>query len=157
MKEQTIEIRPSKKPAPAFIPYLVAITYIVIFVLAIVGLVNMKSMSTVLTCSGTILFIGFIDFIVSKVFAWYIVGVAEYKNKKLTYTITECIRGMGNGKTVITFKNIDDVKKKGKHLIVTGDITSKEQLQKEQSLKVFKIVDGNVDALYSLLKDFAEE
>ena len=156
MKEETIEVRPSKKPAPTFIPYFVAVTYIVIIVLVIVGLINMKKMDTVLTCTGIICALGLLDFIISKVFAWYVVGKLELKNKKLTYTITECIKGIGNGKTVITFKKISNVKKRGKNLIVTGDITSKEQMSKTVELKEYKFIDGNIDSVYSLLKDFSE-
>ena len=137
-------ISSEKKTVSNFMPYLCAFFYVVVAVCIILSLCHPES---ILICSIVGIPISIFLLVVGIKFSWYICAELKESDKGIIYEITEVLDMMGNQKTRYTIRKVSGVVVKKSKLIITGDITCKEPMCKEKSVKKLVIKDYNEKVL----------
>lgn len=144
-----IKLVPSKKVAPFFIPYICAGVYIAVVVLVVTGIINLvtgDTLTALILLGISILTIALLVF-VNFAFSWYKSAELCVYNNLLVYNITNIIGVLGKDITKYQIKSISSYKKKGKDLIVYGDIRVFEPMCKGKSVDKVIIYDINEDVV----------
>ena len=74
-------------------------------------------------------------------FAWVQGGEFTVFDKKVVYTYSEVVDLMGNNKFKYTIKSVSSMKRKGRDLVIKGDIVEKIPLRKSKNKKKCRIYD----------------
>ena len=146
-----VEVKPHKKPAPVVVPYLVALSYVVLFVVMIIGVCNMTNTDMVKSCIAIEIGIGGIDIVISQCFAWHMGYSMESEGSYINVVMPDIVKDMGKSETKIKIKDITGFKEKGRDLIVFGDITVRQYMSKPKNLRKYRFPDANVDEVKNLL------
>jgi hypothetical protein len=86
------------------------------------------------------------DFITSKFYAWYSKAELVIEEGILYYDVTELVDVFGHKVCRNTIKSISKVTKRGRNLIIYGDILVKEPLAQAKSSKKLVIMDITKEA-----------
>jgi hypothetical protein len=137
-----MNLKPSKPIAPKWLAYVGAIIYIVIAVLAIIGVVKSNYYYFIFPVIAVFI-LSFLSFKLS----WYL-GAKFYKgDKKLVYEVTEIIDTLGANISKYEINRIDRIKKHKDYLEIFGDITYFEPRRKGKTVKKMKLHDYNSEVL----------
>ena len=146
---EKIYLKAKKKSAPAFVPFICALMYVLVGVSIIIGIINKNYLLWGSLSGFTILIL----FIISKSFSWYLFAELESQKNELKYTVTDIINSLGNDKTIYTIYGVEDFDIKGSNIHIKGMITKKEPLRKEKSVNKVVIYDIPDDKIKIVKKE----
>lgn len=130
-------IKPSKKPAPPFIPFVGAVLYVIVAVFIIVGVVDSFWFFII-----PVVIIVFLS-VLSRLYSWYVSAEVRQTNEFDVYEVTEITNTMGHNKTKYHINRVSAVVRRGSSVIVYGDIVVFEPLRKGKEVKRCKILDAS--------------
>lgn len=143
-----VELKPSKKVAPNWLPYFIAFVYVVGVVFIVITLIKMQPYYLAVTA-----FIGVVCFIISKCFSWYKSAELRTSNEFVTYEVENIIGFLGRNKTKYIIKNISSYEESPSVLKIVGDIEVFEPMSKGRTIKEIEIDDYTPESL-KLIKDY---
>ena len=150
-----VKLVPSKRIAPAIIPYICAFLYVLVVVLSIVCVYCIyKHDTTWLVCIVGLIFDFICLFVISKSFSWYKSAELKTANDFVVYNVENIIGVLGRNTTRYHIIRVDDMKQTGKNLILKGYINVYEPMQKANHVKKIIINDITDEGVELISKYF---
>lgn len=149
----------SDKPvAKEYMAYFVALLYVVIPVIVVLEASRWNDMVKphlgIFLGVDILLIMSLLAF--KFMFAWYKHYTIEQTRKGIVIVLYGVLDFFGEDKETYTISEVTKVKKKGKKLIIYGDINLKERFTKSKMIKKLVLEDYNKDVL-KLFKEKAKE
>lgn len=146
---------PRKKVVPSFVPYICAVMYIIIVLLAIFGVANIVSNKTItFVCLIVVAVIVLSLIAVNYSFSWYKSAEIHKSNNFVSYDVVNVVSVLGRDITKYHIIRCDKFDWKGKDLIVHGDIEVFEPMSKGKHVKKITINDATTEVEDLLVKYF---
>jgi hypothetical protein len=139
------QLKPSKIVAPIFVPYICALLYVIALVDIIVGVVFVVKANyiNIIYCSLILLGIALLLFLANCLFSWFKTAEVRLSNEFIAYDVTNIVSVLGRNVTKHQIYSYDKYEKKGKNLVVYGNIETFEPLAKGKPVKKLTIYDYN--------------
>lgn len=80
-------------------------------------------------------------------FAWIAGGTLEYKDNKLIYTYMEVVDVMGNNNFKYTISRVDSYKRRGRDVVIKGEILKKKPIFKAKPCRKCRVYDITDEAM----------
>lgn len=133
-------IEPKKTVAPVYMPYIVALLYLVTIGSVIHGFFSKSSFIISIICIVIL-------FVLSKIFSWYQYSTIEQGGTYIEYKVTTLVSIFGKDTATYKIYTVDRYKIKKNSLVIYGDIFYTEPFVAMKKIKKVTIQDYNEDVL----------
>lgn len=131
-----VVLKPKKKPAPSFVPFIGAVLYIMVVLCILLGIFNSVWFFAVAV------FIVLLLICVSRMFSWYMKAEVRQTNEFDVYEITEINDMLGHNKTKYHIYSIRQCVRRGSSIVLYGNMTLYEPLRKGKEVQKCVIKDA---------------